>query len=87
LKKAKKFSGDAASYPAGLLDVQSWETVPTQIPQTPQQDNCSDCGVFTCMFANYLSLGLELRFSAANMPNFRMKITLDTLNKKVEAPF
>ena len=32
--------------------------------------------VFTCMYAHYLGLGLDLRFTAANMPAFREKMTL-----------
>ncbi len=35
--------------------------------------------VFTCMYAHYLALGLDLRFSAANMPTFREKMTLSIL--------
>lgn len=50
---------------------------------TPQQDNGTDCGVFTCMFAYYLALQLQLRFSAADMPYFRQRITLEILNKEI----
>jgi Ulp1 family protease len=39
--------------------------------------------VFTCMFAHYLALGLDLRFSAVNMPMFREKITLSILNESL----
>jgi len=53
-------------------------------PTTPQQNNDADCGVFSCMFANYLSQGIELRFSAQDMTTFRMRITLDILRKEVE---
>jgi hypothetical protein len=35
------------------------------------------------MYAHYLSLGLELRFSAANMPTFREKMTLALLKRAV----
>ncbi|EEY61940.1 SUMO protease, putative [Phytophthora infestans T30-4] len=33
---------------------EGWELV-TTTPDTPQQNNGSDCGVFSCMFADYLS--------------------------------
>lgn len=36
------------------FDEQGWELVPTQ-PDTPQQANGSDCGVFTSIFADFLS--------------------------------
>jgi sentrin-specific protease 1 len=39
------------------FDEQDWELVPTQ-PDTPQQANGSDCGVFTSIFADYLSRNL-----------------------------
>ena len=73
-----------------LLDVANWEVVPTQVwgpggeLLTPQQDNCDDCGVFTCIYANYVSADLPLGFTAADMPLFRKRITLDILRKKVD---
>ena len=30
-----------------------------------QQDNCDDCGVFTCIFSNYVSAALPFVFTAA----------------------
>ena len=49
---------------------------------TPQQANCDDCGVFTCIYANYVSADLPLGFTATDMPLFRKRITLDILRKK-----
>ena len=66
---------------AHLLDMDSWQLIPTDVATTPQQENGSDCGVFTCVFANYLSLQLRLDFSAADMFYFRQRITLDILKK------
>lgn len=43
-KKKERFSEDG------------WELVPTDLDSTPQQQNGSDCGVFSCMFADFLSL-------------------------------
>ena len=44
----------------------------------PQQDNSSDCGVFSCKFADYISLGYDepskFNFKARNMPSFRKLI-------------
>jgi len=82
--EAKKYRGQASSAGfAHLLNVDEWELVPTQ-NGTLQQTNGKDCGVFSCMFANYVSADLELRFSAQDMPTFRMKITHDLLREDTE---
>ena len=70
--EAKKYNGDAG------VDVANWEVVPTQVwgPRrcraragellASQQDNCDDCGVFTCIFAHYyVSAALPFIFTAA----------------------
>ena len=69
--EAKKYNGDAG------VDVANWEVVPTQVwgPRrcgahagellASQQDNCDDCGVFTCIFSNYVSAALPFIFTAA----------------------
>jgi sentrin-specific protease 1 len=74
-EEAKKWVGDP-SVPQHLLDFDSWTLVPST-GDTPQQNNCSDCGVFTCTFANYISQNLELRFSQSNINHFRQRITYD----------
>jgi Ulp1 family protease len=45
----------------------------------PLQDNGSDCGVFTCKFADYLGERLDLTFSAEDMPYFRRRLLVDLL--------
>ena len=69
--EAKKYNGDAG------VDVANWEVVPTQVwgPRrcgahagellASQQHNCDDCGVFTCIFSNYVSAALPFVFTAA----------------------
>jgi Ulp1 family protease len=58
-----------------------WELVPT-LPTVPQQSNGSDCGVFSCMFADYISEDLSLQFSQADMPHFRQRLALQILRKQ-----
>jgi sentrin-specific protease 1 len=77
--EATKHAGDTSV--AHLLDLDSWELIPTDTDTTPQQTNDLDCGVFTCVFAYYLTLQLKLRFTADDMPYFRQRITLDILTK------
>jgi len=83
LDEAKKFSG-VTGVDQSLLDVANWEVVPGGEMPTPQQANCDDCGVFTCIYANYVSADLPLGFTATDMPLFRKRITLDILRKKVD---
>jgi len=53
---------------------------PSQVPANiPLQDNGSDCGVFTCKFAEYLGQRLDLAFSAGDMPYFRRRMLVDLL--------
>ena len=71
---------DDGSVPQHLLDLNAWALVRTQRATTPQQNNCCDCGVFSCTFANYISQDLELNFSCDNMLHFRQQITYDILH-------
>ena len=55
-----------------------WELV-SSAKYTPQQENGIDCGVFTIMFADFLSDDLPLAFSGEYMPLFRKKIFANIL--------
>jgi len=61
------------------LDISEW-TLENRGSSTPQQNNCSDCGVFTCIAANYLSLGQELDFGVKDISYFRKRMVLDVYN-------
>ena len=54
------------------LDLKWWKQINAK--NIPLQKNGSDCGVFTCMFAEYLSRGAEFTFDHSNMPYFRKRI-------------
>ena len=73
---------DVPQVDAGLLDVASWTVVGTATG-TPRQLSCLDCGVFSCYFANFLSVGAPLSFPQADIPLFRRRMTVDTLRKHV----
>ena len=57
----------------------------------PKQNNVVDCGVFTIMYATYLTdpyvsssqLGIPLDFNHRNMPYFRKRIALDILAQEI----
>lgn len=42
----------------------------------PQQENGYDCGVFSCMFADFDTDDLPFQFSQENLADFRLKIVL-----------
>lgn len=47
------------------------------VQNVPQQTNGSDCGVFSCMFAEYISRNKPLTFSQDHMEYFRRKMVLE----------
>ncbi|KAK6640415.1 hypothetical protein RUM44_012109 [Polyplax serrata] len=53
------------------------------VEDTPQQMNGSDCGVFSCMFAEHLARDAQISFTQDNMPYFRRKMILEILEKKL----
>ena len=63
-----------------LTDVPVHSKPTSKFPGLPQQDNGSDCGVFTCVYALSLALGLGIPmttyFSAKDMPYFRKRIAM-----------
>lgn len=57
------------------LDMEGWRK--ENIADCPRQMNGSDCGVFSCMFAEYISRGHRVNFTQENMPYFRQKMILE----------
>ncbi|KAJ8677928.1 hypothetical protein QAD02_013715 [Eretmocerus hayati] len=53
------------------------------VQNIPRQTNGSDCGVFSCMFAEYICSNRELNFSQDNMPYFRNKMIYEILTAKL----
>jgi len=54
------------------------------VKNCPQQSNYWDCGVFVCMFAEYLSRDAPLNFSQKHMDKFRKQIALEIKRKKLK---
>uniref|UniRef100_A0A1B0CMG9 Ubiquitin-like protease family profile domain-containing protein n=2 Tax=Lutzomyia longipalpis TaxID=7200 RepID=A0A1B0CMG9_LUTLO len=57
------------------FDMKGWEK--ECMADAPRQMNGSDCGVFSCMFAEYITRGSEITFTQADMPYFRQKMILE----------
>ena len=55
-----------------------WNLVPCQM-NTPRQKNGYDCGVFTCMFADFLSKDCPLVFGQDHVNQCRNRIALSIL--------
>mmetsp|Transcript_23082 Transcript_23082/g.63998 ORF Transcript_23082/g.63998 Transcript_23082/m.63998 type:complete len:588 (+) Transcript_23082:59-1822(+) len=66
---------------SSLPDKEKWELVPTQ-RNTPRQTNGYDCGVFTCMFADFLSKDTALVFSQQHINQCRERIALSIMKGK-----
>uniref|UniRef100_A0A182W1W2 Ubiquitin-like protease family profile domain-containing protein n=1 Tax=Anopheles minimus TaxID=112268 RepID=A0A182W1W2_9DIPT len=49
----------------------------------PRQKNGSDCGVFSCMFAEFLTRDHAITFDQSNMPYFRKKMTVEIMMGKL----
>jgi sentrin-specific protease 1 len=58
-----------------LPDEAVWQLVPCE-DGTPRQLNFHDCGVFTCMFAGFVSLDLPFVFGQDHMTRCRERIAL-----------
>ena len=87
LEALRRWLGDekAKKRPAGVsvpdVDVGSFVLVGTT-PDTPRQENGSDCGVFSLMCADFLSERLGLPFSQRDIPHFRHRIALALLRRR-----
>lgn len=62
-----------------LPDEDKWRLVPCT-SDTPMQQNGFDCGVFTCMFADFLSKNCPLTFSQEHVTQCRERIALSIMN-------
>ncbi|KAL5007258.1 hypothetical protein ScPMuIL_016064 [Solemya velum] len=49
----------------------------------PQQMNGSDCGMFACKYAEYITRGAKITFSQGNMPYFRRRMVYEIITKKL----
>jgi sentrin-specific protease 1 len=79
----KYVQDEAASYSGQAnYDLSEWKDyVPKDIPN---QDNGSDCGVFTCKYADYMGEGLELHFTHEDMSYFRRRMLLELMANRLE---
>ena len=60
-----------------LPDIKEWKLVPRR--ETPRQHNGDDCGVFTCIIADLLSIDLPLTFDQSHINQIREYIALSII--------
>ncbi|AXI23881.1 C-terminal catalytic domain [Cardinium endosymbiont of Sogatella furcifera] len=81
LKKLLQFFTDAvANKQATKKDTKAWRC---SYLKEPAQSNGSDCGVFICQFADYVSRDLPINFTEHDMPYFRKRMAIEILNGKL----
>ncbi|XP_057613332.1 sentrin-specific protease 2-like [Chionomys nivalis] len=62
------------------LDPLEWKQYSMTSAEIPQQLNGSDCGVFTCKYADYISRDQPITFSQHHMPLFRKRMVWEILH-------
>ena len=66
--KDKKMGGD-------FPNADEWQLISTT-GETPMQHNGFDCGVFTCIFADFISMGYDVAFNQEHINKCRNLIAL-----------
>ncbi|XP_063196315.1 sentrin-specific protease 2-like [Chroicocephalus ridibundus] len=65
------------------LNVSEWTVHSMEPHEIPQQSNGSDCGVFTCKYADYISREKPLTFTQIHMPYFRERMVWEILHQEL----
>lgn len=63
------------------FDKSGWKV--SNVKDIPQQMNGSDCGMFACTFAEYLSRDSPITFAQENMPYMRRKAIIEIIEGKL----
>lgn len=60
-----------------------WQLLNLSYEGIPKQKNGSDCGVFACIYAEYLTREAEFDFSQDDMPYFRDRMIYEITNQRI----
>jgi len=66
------------------IDMTKWTQVIAK--EIPQQMNGSDCGMFTCKFAEYISRRARFTFGQRDMPYFRQRMIYEIVKNQLLHP-
>lgn len=65
------------------LNLLEWTHYSMKPHEIPQQLNGSDCGMFTCKYADYISRDKPITFAQHQMPLFRKKMVWEILHQQL----
>uniref|UniRef100_A0A4W6FKU0 SUMO specific peptidase 1 n=1 Tax=Lates calcarifer TaxID=8187 RepID=A0A4W6FKU0_LATCA len=65
------------------MDTSGWTLHSKKPNEIPQQMNGSDCGMFTCKYADYITKDKPITFTQKHMPYFRKRMVWEILNHKL----
>ncbi|XP_056154551.1 sentrin-specific protease 1 [Lampris incognitus] len=65
------------------LDTSGWSLCSKRPNEIPQQMNGSDCGMFTCKYAEYITKDKPITFTQKHMAYFRRRMVWEILNRKL----
>ncbi|MCI4387641.1 hypothetical protein PGIGA_G00076500 [Pangasianodon gigas] len=65
------------------FDTSDWILHSKKRNEIPQQMNGSDCGMFTCKYAEYITKDKPITFTQKHMPYFRRRMVWEILNRKL----
>ncbi|XP_051006707.1 sentrin-specific protease 2 isoform X6 [Acomys russatus] len=65
------------------LNLLEWTHCSMKPHEIPQQLNGSDCGMFTCKYADYISRDKPITFTQHQMPLFRKKMVWEILHQQL----
>jgi sentrin-specific protease 1 len=66
---------------APQLDIAAWNCI--HVKDVPQQMNGSDCGMFACKYAEFLSRVKAIGFNQSHMAYYRRRMIWEIVNKKL----
>ncbi|XP_069086973.1 sentrin-specific protease 1 isoform X1 [Pleurodeles waltl] len=65
------------------FDANGWQLLNKNSREIPQQMNGSDCGMFACKYADYVTKDKPITFTQQHMPYFRKRMVWEILHQKL----
>ncbi|XP_066440433.1 sentrin-specific protease 1-like isoform X2 [Eleutherodactylus coqui] len=65
------------------FDTNGWLLSSKKSHEIPQQMNGSDCGMFACKYADYITKEREITFTQHHMPYFRKRMVWEIIHQKL----
>lgn len=62
-------------------DLSEWNCI--HVKDVPQQMNGSDCGMFACKYAEFISRGKAISFNQSHMAYYRRRMVWEIVNKRM----